>query len=95
MRQCVTVSCKLKKSNKVNKVSKLGTLLEVSTKFENINSLLFSVLLLRILLETISNRELEIPFVCCYRRFSQNSEYCNQLYKCHIMKIKNYTNKVV
>ena len=56
-------------SNK--KVTRLRTFLEVSTKLENINSLLFSVLLLRIHLETISEREERRPLF--YYRSYNNS----------------------
>ena len=48
-------------SNK--KVTRLRTFLEASTKFENINSLLFSLLLLRIDLESISEREGHRPLL--------------------------------
>ena len=54
-----------------------------------LNNILFSVLLSRIDLESISYGEAEIPCVCYYRQFSQNSKYSNYLYKWHIMKIRN------
>ena len=44
-------------------VIRLKTFLEVSTKFENTNSLLFSVLPLHIHLQSISNREERIPLL--------------------------------
>ena len=44
-------------------VARLRTFLEVSTKFDNTNSLLFSVLLLRIRLESVSNREERGPLL--------------------------------
>ena len=46
-----------------------------------LNNILFSVLLSRIDLESISYGEAEIPCVCYYRQFSQNSKYSNYLYK--------------
>ena len=52
------VTQKAEKGGGSNKsVTRLMTFLEVSTKFENTNNSLFPVLLLRILLESISNRE--------------------------------------
>ena len=44
-------------------VTRLRTFLEVSPKFDNTNSWLFSVLLLHIHLESISNREERRPFL--------------------------------
>ena len=52
------VTQKAEKGGESNKsVTRLMTFLEVSRKFENANNFLFSLLLLRILLESISNRE--------------------------------------
>ena len=55
------------------KFTESGTFTEASIKLENTNTLLFSVLLLHVHLEPISNRNAEISFVYYYRCYSLTS----------------------
>lgn len=70
-----------------------GNFLKVSAHFQNTNYLLFSVLLLRIHLESISNRKAEITFMRYYRQFNQNSKYYNQLTNVYYENKESYKQK--